>query len=76
VLSCPLRKNQDAGNHKDDQRGRSGIAAQIEATMREGLIKKIAYDGAERARQDKRRPKERGFRNLCPEMASCHESQK
>src|ERR1035441_6888924 len=70
MLSRPLRKDQDAGDHQDDQRGGGGIAAQIEAAMLQGLIQKITDHSAQRPRQNKRRPKQSGLRYLCPEIAS------
>jgi hypothetical protein len=73
MLSGPLRKDQDAGDHQNDQRSGCGIAAQVEATLRQGLIQKIAYHCAQRSRQNERRPKESGLRYLCPEMASRYE---
>src|ERR1039458_5498572 len=76
MLSCPLRKNQYACNHQYNQCAGSGVAAQIEAALRQGLIQKIADHCAQRPRQNERRPKESSLRYLCPEMAGRHEKQK
>ena len=44
--------------------------------MIQRLIEKITDNSAKRPRQDKCRPEQHGFGNLCPEMASCHDDKK
>src|SRR5450631_884943 len=56
----PLRKNQDAGNDEQQQRGRRRIAAQGKAARIERLVEKIADHGTQWPGQDKRGPEQYG----------------
>ena len=62
MLASPLRNDQYASDDDGGENGRSGVAAQSKAAVRERFIKEIAYGRAKRSRQDERGPEQQRVR--------------
>ena len=68
MLACPLRQDENTSdNEYADDRG-SDRPAQCHAAVAWRLVEKIADGGAERPRQNERRPEQEDARHVGPEI--------
>ena len=75
MLAGLLRQDKNAANDEDSEHRRGERTTKGKAAVGQRLVEKIADRGAERPRQDKRRPEQKHPRNSAPEIEAAKELQ-